>query len=213
MNICFPLAGKVDIADQHARGAVLIRSIRHFMPHASITQVSDEHYPAVPGVDAVLRHPWRKGLDWIQFRFEALDSYAKKVGEHLQLETDIVVRRDVSYVMEGDFDVAMCVTPDRKDAVLNGGVMFCKNPLLYAQALGIYNSRPDLQDGWEGGQTAQSIAARSMRCEFLDFDTYNFTPAQAGIVPPSAQIVHYRGRRKLFMAKDNPEFAREYAHG
>lgn len=213
MNICFPLAGQVDIADQHARGSIVLRSIRHFMPHAHVTQVSDESCPVVPGVDGVVRHPWRKGRDWIQFRFEALDAYAMKVGDHLQLETDTVVRRDVSYVMERDFDVAMCVTPDRRDAVLNGGVIFCKHSALYRVGLGIYNARPDLQDAWEGGQTTQSMAARSMRCEFLDFYRYNYTPERAGVVPPTAEIVHYRGRRKRFMAADNPEFAQELVHG
>lgn len=204
MNVIFPLAGKLDVREAHALAAIMIASVRRAMPHARITQISDAKYPAVPGVDSVLRHAWAK-VDWIVFRYEALLAFALAYGSHLMLDYDIVVRKDVSGVMQEDFDIAMCVTPDRADAVLNGGVIFCKTHRLYSEGLRIYLSRPDLQDAWEGGQTTQSMAAKAMRCKFLDFDTYNFTPSGPGKVPASASIVHYRGRRKRFMAQDNPE--------
>lgn len=204
MNVIFPLAGKLNVAESHALAEVFVASVKMSMPHAKVTQIADATFPAAPGVDAVFRFPWNGG-DWIQYRFSALDAYARAHGEHLMLDYDIVVRKDVSHVMQADFDVAMCITPDRSDAVLNGGVIFCKRADFYAQGLRIYNKRPDLRDGWEGGQTAQSMAAKAMRCKFLDFDTYNFTPDGPGKVPESTAIVHYRGRRKRFMVQDNLE--------
>jgi hypothetical protein len=206
MIVCTILAGKLEPKESLELGGVFLASVRRAMPHARVVQVSDEKFPEVPGVDSVFRHPWTTG-GWIRFRFEALASFARINGEHLFLDYDIVVRRDVSYVMKEDFEVAMCETPDRRDHILNGGVIFCKTPLLYERGRDIYFATPTLQDEWEGGQTAQDRAARSLNLKYLDFDRYNFTPDCMGAVPPSAEIVHYRGRRKRFMVKDNMEVA------
>ena len=196
------IAGKLNVEESLALASVFVASVRDAMPHAGIVHITDAQFPEIPGVDHVFREPWVDG-GWIEYRFTALKAFTQLFGQHLFLDYDTVVRKDVSYVMDEDFEVAMCETPDRRDRVLNGGVIFCKTPKLYENGRAIYVQTRSLQDGWEGGQTAQDIAARALRCKYLDFDKYNFTPDCIGQVPDSAEIVHYRGRRKRFMAKDN----------
>jgi hypothetical protein len=198
--------------DARDQARIMIASVRKHMPVARIVQHSDMEYPQTDGVDEIRRR--RFDGDHIQRRWSHMQDMMRYGRENvLSLDCDVVVKRDVIDVFEQDFDIAMCRTLDRRDLVFNAGVIFAKpsGAGFWAEVLYEYAADPAIMDEWEGSQTALTRAAdkSALKVRNLNFDIYNFTPNGPGVVPPTAQIVHYRGRRKRFMAQDNLE----HAHG
>ena len=207
LTVCFALQGESCRGSGLAHGAIMARAIRRHMPAARLVQLSNLIYPALPGVDLVLRR--ENTGDFIRWAFRSmLDLFDCTDGPILQLATDIVVRRDVSEVFEQSFDVAACRYPlmDRTDGAYCGDTNFIQpsGRHVWKEALGHYERTPAIQNGWEGGQTAMLWALQQPGVTVLDLDfhTYNFTPERPGQIPETAAIVHYRGLRKTFMMHD-----------
>ena len=207
LTVCFALQGESCRGSGLERGGYFVQSVRQHLPEATIVQLSNDHFPAVPGIDRVQRRP--NTGDFIQWAFRSmLDLFDQVHGPVLQLATDIVVKHPVSHIFNDSFDVAACRYPekDRTDGAYCGDTNFVHRSgfPIWENALAHYERNPNLRDGWEGGQTALLWAFRQpgVRVLDLDFDTYNFTPDAPGQVPESAKIVHYRGLRKIFMAQD-----------
>lgn len=207
MIVCFCMEGTLG-HDAIELARIMVASVRKHLPSARIVQHSDLAYPKTPGIDEVQRRSL-KG-DHIQRRWGHMAEMMRDASELvLSLDCDVVLRADVGYVFNDDFDIAMCRTPDRRDLVFNAGVIFAKpsGAGFWDEVLHEYAADRAIMDGWEGSQTALTRAAEKsvLTVRNLLFDTYNFTPTGPGVVPDSAAIVHYRGRRKRFMVADNME--------
>jgi len=207
LRICVAMEGRLP-ESYWPLAEMMARSVRKHMPQAILVQHTDMAYPRLPWADEIVRfhmlgdlvdNRWSQMVKQTQ---ETPDSYL------LQLDCDVVMKSDVSDVFALDFDVAMCRTPDRADRVYNAGVIFCKpsGAGFWTEVLREYKD-DTIRDGWEGSQTAITRAADKKKFKVLDlpFDTYNYTPSAPLGVPSSARLVHYRGQRKRFMAKDNPD--------
>lgn len=206
--VCVSMQGRLP-KDAWPLSDCMAASVRRHIPEAYLVHDTDNSYPAMPWADLVRRN--EVPGDLIDRRWTQMADNAKVWPDScfLQLDCDIVVRSDVSDVFSQDFDIAMCRTPDRSDRVYNAGVIFQKptGAAFWAEVVREYQDER-IRDGWEGSQTALTRAADRMRKDGfkvldLPFDVYNYTPDGPGMVPETARIVHYRGRRKRFMLKDN----------
>jgi len=158
-------------------------------------------------VDAVIRGA--PAIDLFVFGTRNLIAAVEKYGNVLCIATDVVIQQDVSDVFRQTFDVASCRYPQttRGDRTYCGDVIFLKPsslPFLHAM-LDHYLSRPALQDGWEGGQTAfrDVVETGKFKVLDLDFEAYCKTPEDKDEDLSNAFIVHYRGLRKQWMG-DHP---------
>lgn len=193
------------------RSFLTIKSVQRHIPKAFIVQLSNLHFPKIAGVDAVIRTD-NKG-DFIDWAFRSMLALGNEFLDQdiLQIATDILVCQDVSDVFEKDFHVAACQYPlkDRADGAFCGDVNFIKpvGRQLWREALDIYRALPEKQrDGWEGGQTALTIAfaKTGLKVLPLDYDTYCWTPEGSNQRLDGVKIAHFRGKRKRFM-KDYAE--------
>lgn len=205
MIVCFPLEGIGQ--ESMALAQIMVASVRKHMPFATIVQHCGSVCPGVPGVDRVERRVIPG--DFVERRWTHMHEMMQLADEPvLSLDYDVVVRRNLEYVFEDDFDVAMCRTPDRRDTPYNAGVIFLRphGASFWAEVLDAYRNNTG-RDGWEDSQKALTIAAdhTALHVRMLNFFVYNFTPDREGTDRSGAALVHYRGRRKRFMAKDNLE--------
>lgn len=205
MIVCFCMEGRLT-HDAVALAQIMVASVRKHMPYARIVQHSDMAYPETPGVDHVIRLTLPG--DHVERRWGHMAHMMAFTEDNvLSLDCDVVVRRDLRDVFERDFDIAMCRTPDRRDTAYNAGVIFAKPEgfAFWQEVLDAYQRTG--KDEWEDSQRALTMAADDTRLKVLDlnFNVFNFTPAEAGTDRSAAALVHYRGRRKRFMAQDNME--------
>lgn len=187
------------LASQRAK--YTIESVRKHLPSAKIVHLTNETYPVLDGVDDFVRYPYEG--DFVTFLFGAMIE-AFKIGQPmLHIATDVLILDDVSNVFEQEFDVAACRYPmtTRTDGAYCGDVKFIKDITIIKQSLDIYNDNPDIQDGWEGGQTAFLMATQRTKLvvKDLDFDIYCATPESQQAKLEGAKIAHFRGRRKRWM--------------
>lgn len=205
LTICFAMQGESCRGSVQERVQVVLHAIRQHLPKAWVVQLSNATFPAAPGVDAVHRRA-NEG-DFIRWAFRSMLDLLADRNPVLQLATDIIVRRDVSEVFDQDFDVAACRYPERP-TIYCGDTNFIQQGgrRLWETALDLYEATPHLHDGWEGGQTAFTLAMSRARVRVRDLDSqvYNFTPDRPGQIPASAALVHYRGVRKDFLLQDFP---------
>lgn len=210
LTVCFPLNAEHPKYPVRPRARRMIASVREHMPHARLVQLTSEDYPAMEGVDEVLRHPERG--DFSRWLLETmLDLFKQYRGNVISLGTDMVVQADLSPVFDYDFDFAgsrypLTTRPDR---------LFCFCGLFFKpdgygvirKTLRIYNNNPVIQDGWMGSELALFCATFEpwpWMVRELDFDVFNRTPNEPGTDLSGAKLVHYRGPRKRFMLTDHP---------
>jgi uncharacterized Rossmann fold enzyme len=199
--VCFHLQGETALWRE--RTEIMLRSVRRAMPHAHVIQLANADFPEFPGVDEIVRFP--TDGDWARWAFAALLELDARGKNVLQIATDVIVNWNVSNVFALDFDIAACRYPtrDRTDGAFCGDVNFIKPAgfQLIREALDYYNSHPEIQDGWEGNQTAFLEAAHRtlVGLKELDYETYCRTPNKLDDDLEGAAIVHFRGPRKRFM--------------
>ena len=186
-----------------------IASIRKNMPGATIVQLTNETFPAAPGVDEALRYPFEG--DFIEWAYGALLKLFEREQDVLQIATDILIMKDVRdvFVKHEKMQIGACRYPyqDRKDGAYCGDVNFVRAGYggIFAEALKIYKTYAH-KDGWEGGQYSFLDASKlqwmnvpTYPVEALDYDTYCRTPQKPDENMEDAAIIHFRGWRKNWM--------------
>lgn len=172
-----------------------------------IVQMTDEDCPRIPGVDEVVRKPYYGLLS--KSRMDHLRDYPH--DEMLILDTDILVRGDVSHVFDRDFDVALTkrYRPVRSETgyditrlyPYNSGVMFSRSRGFWKDCADLFLSEFAIEDAqWVGEQLSINMIAERGRYNVLDLscDLYNWTPTERDEVS-QAFIHHYKGGRKAWM--------------
>lgn len=206
LYVCFALQEENENFPAIPRAELTVASIRKWLPHAKIVQLSNLDFPEVEGVDEVLRVPFQG--DFIEWGFGSVIKLMERGENVLQIETDILLNADVSPVFDYEFDVAACPyhLKDRTDGAFCGGVNFIKPSGLqfWKDALATYTHAygGSLRDGWEGGQKAfLSVAnASPHKVLALPFDEYCYTPEDFHEDITKAKIIHFRGNRKGMMS-------------
>lgn len=189
----------------YVQAEVMIRSIRTYQHDAHVVQFTDETSPPVLGVDQVRRLPHGPML---QVR---LQHYAACADEWLFVDSDVLLRRDISPVFEDkSFDVAVAKREwphlAEESAALkaqgmpyNTGVVFSRSQAFWLQVLAEWIALPKEQQDWLSEQrtVAKVLATGRYRLRELP-GGYNWPPGE-GDLPPDVHIVHYKGARKDLM--------------
>ncbi len=203
MIIAFTLQGENENFPVIPRTEMMIASLKKFMTDAKIIQLSNMDFEEAEGIDECIRTPLTG--DFIDWSFDSFISVLSRGENVLAIGTDVLLKDDVSDVFNEDFDVAACKYPlrDRTDGVYCGDVNFFKpNGLKFIQDVAhYYRTTPQIRDGWEGGQTAFRDVLSKGEYNFLelDYEVYCNTPESTHEDVDKAKILHFRGRRKVFM--------------
>ena len=187
---------------------IMVHYLRKNMPNAKIVHITTLDFPACDGVDEVFRV--ERKTDFVDWAYEALIKLMESPIMNgcdglLQIATDVIIQDDVSNVFSNVFDVASCKYPfyTRTDGAYCGDVNFIKpsGVQFLKDVLNTYRAYPEIQDGWEGMQTAYLEVVKQSKHNFkeLNYDAYCFTPESADEEVDNAYIVHYRGQRKKWM--------------
>ncbi|HSD52846.1 MAG TPA: hypothetical protein VLC47_01705 [Burkholderiales bacterium] len=170
-----------------------------------LLQMTDEHAPAVPGVDAVVRLPW-DGDRLMLYRVQHLAMLAEPV---LIIDTDVMILRDVRPVWDREFDVALtrrtgpAFDPNgvdlAKEMPYNNGVIFSRSQAFWRRCYELYREFPLELQRWYGDQYAVRFAAPEFNVLELPVDPYNYSPATPEEDVSGKLIVHYKGKRKEWM--------------
>jgi hypothetical protein len=182
----------------------MIKSVREVLGWP-IVQMTDEDCPQLEGVDEVVRRPYYGLLS--KCRMDHLADYPH--DEMLILDTDILVKRDVSHVFKNDFDVALTkrYRPVRTETgydmtkiyPYNCGVMFSRSRQFWADCVKFLDEDVPIEySQWMGEQLSMCVVAESGKHRVFDLpvDEYNWTPAEVGQSCGDARIVHFKGNRK-----------------
>lgn len=187
--------------------SAMIASVRDVLGWP-IVQMTDEDCPQLEGVDEVVRKPYYGLLS--KCRMDHLRDYPH--DEMLILDTDIIVKRDVSHVFDRDFDVALTkrYRPVRTETgydmakiyPYNCGVMFSRSRKFWKDCTDfLENDVPIEYSQWMGEQLSMNVVAESAQYNVYDLrvEDYNWTPAEAGQISDTAYIWHFKGNRKEWM--------------
>lgn len=190
----------------HVRlAAALMRSVRRAMPDVSIVHLTDALTPAIDGVDVVQRQgpaPIALGC---------LEAYAACEGEWLFVDTDVIVQRDVRYIFERPFDIAVANrdgtlrpkevgTKFMRGMPFNKGAVFSRSPTFWVAAAAHLRTLSEKRQHWMGDQlsTNHVIATGRFRVEILP-SRYNYPPLLKDEDVSTKAILHYKGPRKTWM--------------
>jgi hypothetical protein len=197
------------VGEDSSLPAKMVESVRNVMPHAIIVQMTDLNTPKVTGVDEVIRKPFDGKL--MTFRMQHLASLD---GEWITLDTDILLLKDISFILGKEFDVALTkrtgkiLDQDGTDIVAhmpyNTGVMFSKSRRFWESAYKLLLGMPESAHKWWGDQLSVRLAADSKRFTVLELDCndYNYTPKDAD-ERKDCYVLHFKGQRKDWMLNGN----------
>lgn len=182
---------------------LMVESVRTYLPHARIVQMSDPETDAI--VDEVIRKPYDGRM--MSFRLEHLADF-----EHdsmLILDDDCILKGDLSHVFNHVFDVALTLRtgPVYFDGVnmtescpYNTGVMFSRSQAFWCKCAQVVRRFPDNFQRWWGDQMAVGLTARRGHWLVHDLDVrrYNWAP-EAATDESDALVWHYKGPRKEWL--------------
>lgn len=179
----------------------LIRSVHATMPGVPIVQLTDDTSPPVLGADLVERNEKGPMLE------RRLEHYARREGDWLLVDTDIIIRADVRDVWD-DFDVALADRawphlPQSEEVYrtmpFNTGVAFSRNHKFWVDVLAVWR-KADNKD-WLSEQRAvwQVVRTGMYRVRILDGNRYNYPPKNQLDKLQDVAIAHYKGPRKDWM--------------
>jgi hypothetical protein len=183
----------------------MMASVRATMPGVRIVQFSDESSPHLDGADQIVRRP----VDPMALLIAK--HYRDCEGEWLFLDTDVVVQRDVRWVFDANWDLALACrmredyTPQTRDLwramPYNCGVMFSRSPLVWADVVSRIETMPLDVQRFMGVQQAvcDVVASGLYRTEILP-RSFNYSPHLEDEDVSDQAIVHYKGAgRKPWM--------------
>jgi hypothetical protein len=172
--------------------------------------ITDEVTEGLPGCK-VFRHT--KGrTPFILWRARAYAAFGKPAA---YLDTDIIVRHDLSPIMDLDFDIALtktkAVVKDPLGANIteimpyNGGVMFIKNQQFLQDVADSIEKMAEDKQKWYGDQIALKSVSPKYNMIELPNSIYNYKPKRADVesktLPESAWVIHFKGELlKQFMS-------------
>jgi hypothetical protein len=206
---------------------LMLGSLRRHIPNAMVFQFSDNGADEVDGVDQVIKSDFEYDENtypeyWFHFlcyTFKAMSSCSDAI---VSCDADLFFTGDVSQLLEGDYDIAICKRPQglveddtswqyRTLHPYNCGFFIiknesvakcCRNALLYNMLK---------KDHLAIGQHVIGLVVNSgqFKVKFLDGMIYNRMPLHEDDFDPSVVIWHFKGHRKDWM----PEWAKKYGNG
>ena len=181
--------------------AMMVDSVKKHMD-CGIVQLTDEGTAPITGCTAV-RLPW-DGKNPMTFKMQHL---AELRGDVLVLDTDVIVKTDLSPVFYLPFDIALTwregpiFDTSGKDIQpsmpWNCGVMFSRKPQFWADCLEWCAGQPD---SWYADQLAVKVIRKNYHTLRLHCDNFNYTPKSSAEDVSNRYAVHYKGHRKAWMA-------------
>lgn len=191
-------------------GQIMVASVKRVMPAAKIVQMTDYDTKPVTGVDEVIRKRY-DGRFLMPYRMLHLQEFPE--SRAIFLDTDIVVRKDLTPIFDEDFDIGLTIRlepiidPNGVDVTkampYNTGVMFSKQAgkPFWAEAHQYCLSLPLEKREWWGDQLSVKAVAdkTSLKVKTFPCDLYNYTPASENEDLSDKFVVHYKGRRKEWM--------------
>jgi lipopolysaccharide biosynthesis glycosyltransferase len=181
----------------------MVESVLATHKGANIIQLTDESTPIIKGVSSVVRKPYNGQI--MLFRMQHL---ADLRGEWITIDTDMIVKKDLSHVFDKDFDVALTRrygvildangTDIVKEMPYNCGLMFSRNHEFWKDCLKLMNVMTDDLKQWWGDQVAVKAMADSYDVLELDCAEYNYTPKNAD-ERKDVYVYHFKGQRKAWM--------------
>lgn len=204
LNVGFYLNAGGDMAGNYRCAHLLVRSLHAVMPGIPVTQFTDRISPVVADVYHVERN------DPAPLCEARAAAFMRVSGDWLFLDTDVLIRQDVSAVFDRRFDVAVAdrnwphiePTPALTAQMpYNAGVVFSRRPLFWREVLALVQAK-GLGEDWMGDQWAIGQVADSGRYQRLVLPGMQFNYPPGG---PSdrgehgAAIVHFKGPRKRWM--------------
>lgn len=183
----------------------LIRSVRKSMPGVEIVHLTDDVTVPIAGADRVERHaPAPVALG-------CLEAYAAHEGEWLFVDTDVIVQRDVRWIFDRPFDIAVAEregtlqpkeigTKFMSSMPFNKGSVFSRCPAFWAAAATHLRTQSEKRQNWMGDQASMNavIASGAFKVEILPA-RYNYPPQRQDEDLNAQAILHYKGDRKAWM--------------
>jgi lipopolysaccharide biosynthesis glycosyltransferase len=185
---------------------IMVASVRQAMPGAKIVQMTDYTTKPVQGVHEVIRKRW-DGKRLMTYRLLHLEEFPP--ANAVFLDADTVVRKDLTSVFDGEFDVAL-TRRDATDLTLgeavleampfNTGVMFSKasGRQFWLAAHAAVRAMPDEHQVWWGDQLAVKKVAEETSLKVAEYPCalYNYTPTSPDEDLSERYVVHYKGRER-----------------
>ena len=200
LNVTFLHVGKnIDMPTK------MVASVKEVMPNANIVQLSDMNTPIIKGVNTIIRKEYN-GLIML-FRMEHL---AALRGNWVTLDTDMIIKKDLSHVFDQDFDVALTrrygsILDEHGNDIVkimpyNAGVMFSKNHEFWQEALNTLKTLNKQAHEWYGDQLAIKVMADTNNYKVLELpcDEYNYSPSSQD-ERKDVYVYHFKGQRKDWM--------------
>lgn len=200
LNVTFLHVGKnIDMPTK------MVASVKEVMPTANIVQLSDMNTPIIKGVNTIIRKEYN-GLIML-FRMEHLASLR---GNWITLDTDMIIKKDLSHVFDQDFDVALTrrygsILDEHGNDIVkimpyNAGVMFSKNHEFWQEALNTLKTLNKQAHEWYGDQLAIKVMADTNNYKVLELpcDEYNYSPSSQ-YERKDVYVYHFKGQRKDWM--------------
>lgn len=186
-----------------SQAEMMVASARRF--GLDCIQLSDEDTPPVKGAALITLPRNEKGI--MYFRAKCYAAYNEP---GIYLDTDMLIRRDLSPIMDLEFDVGL--TRRNHDIIdpngvnvgqlmpYNGGVVAMKDKTFWPEVERLMAGMDADSQRWYGDQVALSEAAKSRNVLELPLRLYNLTVKKAGLDVSRASILHFKGRGKEVMA-------------
>jgi len=161
-----------------------------------LVQMSDENTVAIEGVDEVVRKPMNRPQ--VTFRYWHLCDIEPP---YISLDVDLLVLRDISDMLDMNFDVTMTKREAAEGMVYNGGVFSVQKRGFIEECLKLIENMPPEWQNWTGGQRAMATlgASGKYRVKELPYKEWNYSPNSAGDKPKTSRVLHFKGSRKGFM--------------
>ncbi len=182
----------------------MVASVRKAMPEAQIAQMTDVGSVEIQGVNLIVRSRVQKGEEFMPYRLRLLAEWNHFPA--VFLDTDVVVKGDLSTAFEREFDVGLT----RRDYPVlvggvdiarrmpfNTGVMFARGPEFFAGCCEAVQGYSLHDRQWWGDQVAVAEVARSGKFRVAEFpsELWNRVPRFADDVG-DALAVHFKGEKR-----------------
>lgn len=186
--------------------ALTIASVRRTMPGVQIVQWTTQASMALPGVDAVVIRPE------LPLALAFVDARSSVEGDWLFLDTDVLVQRDVRSIFDARFDIAVATREGTMRAheigsrfmarnLYNAGVVFSRSQAFWLAA---WQRAEEMvgRHAWGCDQESINAVIASQKFDVAVLpNTYNYPPFTADEDVRDKAIVHYKGKRKVWMAE------------
>ena len=199
MNIAFTSIGN------RPHTVYMILRLRETMPNANLIQISDFDTPKHEGVDVCIRTEYNEELSLFILKAFTIVPYS----ECLFVGDDTIFQKDVSHLLDDDYEVLICTRPIMGDGVnknyhinmpYNSGFVITKNPIFWKDCYDLAKTYDKKYRVWLGDQMAINDIIKSGKYKLKEVDGryYNAVPKKKnnnGL----AYVFHYKGDRKEWL--------------